>query len=177
MNESIKSTHHDCARFLGSNSVELFTFKNKYCSSSSRFGTHCFHCDTDQLWTHTQSNNKTKCLKQILLTVKTPIPHNAHLLALSQAWRFNTVTDQCFSTAASILKSWTYICQWIKSMSEMSYSQGTSLSWSKKTLSPVISGNRLLVFRPRWIKTRNKINSSRAITQTPYAYYTKIQGL
>ena len=27
---------------------------------------YCFHCDTDQLWTHTQSNNKTKCLKQIL---------------------------------------------------------------------------------------------------------------
>ena len=32
---------------------------------------------------HTQSNNKTKCLKQILLAVKTPTPHDAHLLALS----------------------------------------------------------------------------------------------
>ena len=39
------------------------------------WSSYCFHCDTDQLWTHTQSNNKTKCLKQILLTVKNWTPH------------------------------------------------------------------------------------------------------
>ena len=39
------------------------------------WSSYCFHCDTDQLWTHTQSNNKTKCLKQILLTVKNRTPH------------------------------------------------------------------------------------------------------
>ena len=39
------------------------------------WSSYCFHCDTDQLWTHTQSNNKTKCLKQILLTVKNQTPH------------------------------------------------------------------------------------------------------
>ena len=36
------------------------------------WSSYCFHCDTDQLWMHTQSNNKTKCLKWILLTVKNP---------------------------------------------------------------------------------------------------------
>ena len=39
------------------------------------WSSYCFHCDTDQLWTHTQSNNKTKCLKHILFTVKNPTPH------------------------------------------------------------------------------------------------------
>ena len=39
------------------------------------WSSYCFHCDTDQLWMHTQSNNKTKCFKQILLTVKNPTPH------------------------------------------------------------------------------------------------------
>ena len=39
------------------------------------WSSYCFHCDTDQLWTHTQSNNKTKCFKLILLTVKNPTPH------------------------------------------------------------------------------------------------------
>ena len=39
------------------------------------WSSYCFHCDTDQLWTHTQSNNKTKCFKRILLTVKNPTPH------------------------------------------------------------------------------------------------------
>ena len=38
------------------------------------WSSYCFNCDTDQLWTHTQSNNKTKCFKQILLTVKNPTP-------------------------------------------------------------------------------------------------------
>ena len=39
------------------------------------WSSYCFHCDTDQLWRHTQSNNKTKCFKRILLTVKNPTPH------------------------------------------------------------------------------------------------------
>ena len=38
------------------------------------WSSYCFHCDTDHLWKHTQSNNKTKCFKQILLTVKNPTP-------------------------------------------------------------------------------------------------------
>ena len=46
------------------------------------WSSYCFHCDTDQLWTHTQSNNKTKCFKWILLTVKNPNPPFAYLLAL-----------------------------------------------------------------------------------------------
>ena len=76
VNESIKSTHRECVRFQGSNFVALFTF-SLFCffSSCSRFGGHYFHCDTDQLWMHTQSNNKTKCLKQILLTVNNLTPH------------------------------------------------------------------------------------------------------
>ena len=28
------------------------------------WSSYCFHYDTDQLWMHTQSNNKTKCFKQ-----------------------------------------------------------------------------------------------------------------
>ena len=39
------------------------------------WSSYCFHCGADQLWTHTQSNNKTKCLKRILLTVKNRTPH------------------------------------------------------------------------------------------------------
>ena len=39
------------------------------------WSSYCFHCDTDQLWTHTQSNNVTKCLKRILLSVKNPTPN------------------------------------------------------------------------------------------------------
>ena len=38
------------------------------------WSSYCFHCDADQLWTHTQSNNRTKCLKQILLTVNETRP-------------------------------------------------------------------------------------------------------
>ena len=38
------------------------------------WSSYCY-CDTDQLWTHTQNNNKTECLKWILLTVKNPTPH------------------------------------------------------------------------------------------------------
>ena len=39
------------------------------------WSSYCFHCSTAQLWMHTQSNNKTKCLKRILLTVKHRTPH------------------------------------------------------------------------------------------------------
>ena len=45
------------------------------------WSSYCVHCNTDQLWMHTQSNNKTKCFKRILLTVKNRPPF-AHLLAL-----------------------------------------------------------------------------------------------
>ena len=37
------------------------------------------------------------------------LAHSAPLAV--HTWRSDTVTDQRFSTAASILKSWTYICQ------------------------------------------------------------------
>ena len=40
VNESIKITHRERVCFQGMNSVALFTFKNKYCASSSSFGTH-----------------------------------------------------------------------------------------------------------------------------------------
>ena len=40
VNKSIKSTHRESVCFQGSNSVALFTFKNKYFSSCSRFGAH-----------------------------------------------------------------------------------------------------------------------------------------
>ena len=40
------------------------------------WSSYCFHCDTDQLWMHTQSNNKTKCFKQILLTAEKRLPES-----------------------------------------------------------------------------------------------------
>ena len=59
------------------------------------------------------------------------------------AWRSDTVTDQRFSTAASILKSWTYICQYIDQIHVWNdvLPRGTSLF---RIISPVISGNHLL---------------------------------
>ena len=76
MNESIESTHRERVRFQGSNFVALFTFKKIiFFQLLQIWSSYCFHCDTDQLWRHTQSNNKTKCFKQILLTVKNPTPH------------------------------------------------------------------------------------------------------
>ena len=61
-----ESTHRARVRFQGSNSMALFTFQNKYCSSCSRVGTHIVSTVilTNLLCMHTQSN-KTKCLKQI----------------------------------------------------------------------------------------------------------------
>ena len=58
------------------------------------WSSYCFHCDTDQLWTHTQSNNKTKCLKHILLTVKTLTPHLRTFWHLSHIYIY---IDQCMS--------------------------------------------------------------------------------
>ena len=89
MNESIESTRHERVHFQGFNSMALFTFKNQYCASSSRFGTHIvstviltnYECTHKATTRH--SNNKTKCLKWILLAVKNPTPHGTHLLALS----------------------------------------------------------------------------------------------
>ena len=40
MNKSIKGTHRECVHFHGLKSMVLFTFKNKYCSSCSRFRAH-----------------------------------------------------------------------------------------------------------------------------------------
>ena len=40
INKSNESTHHEHVHFQGSNFLVLFTFKNKYVSSCSRFGAH-----------------------------------------------------------------------------------------------------------------------------------------
>ena len=64
------------------------------------WSSYCFHCDTDQLWRHTQSNNKTKCFKQIL-TVKNLTSHLRtfwhwviHVLALI-AWILPFIDYTC----------------------------------------------------------------------------------
>ena len=40
VNKNIESTHRECVHFQWSNSMALFTFKNKYFSSCSRFRSH-----------------------------------------------------------------------------------------------------------------------------------------
>ena len=69
--------------FRGQISWQFSLSKNNISPAASDLELILFHCNADQLWTHTQSNNKTKCLKWILLTVKNLTPPFAHLLARS----------------------------------------------------------------------------------------------
>ena len=82
-NESIESTHCEHVHFQGLDLCVAFHFqKIIFLQLHQIWSSYCFHRDTDQLWTHTQSNKKTKCLKRILLSQKSDPPF-AHLLALS----------------------------------------------------------------------------------------------
>ena len=66
---------HRAGLFSGVEFRGAFHFqKIKFLQLLQIWSSYCFHYDTDQLWTHTQSNNKTKCLKQISLTVKNLTP-------------------------------------------------------------------------------------------------------
>ena len=76
------------------------------------WSSYCFHCDTDQLWTHTQSNNKTKGLKQILLTVKNLTSPFAHLLALShvQVYLWVLFSAMCYALAHYLWVLFSALC-------------------------------------------------------------------
>ena len=61
------------------------------------WSSYCFHCDTDQLWMHTQSNNKTKCLNRFYWQSKIQPPIHApfgtkyklserHKIIVSPSW-------------------------------------------------------------------------------------------
>ena len=88
MNESIESTFCEHVHFQGSNSVALFTFENIYCASSSRFGTHIVFTVILTNYEHThKAITRQSVWNGFLLTVKTPTPQVAHLLALSHVYR------------------------------------------------------------------------------------------
>ena len=61
--------------------MALFTFKNKYLSSCSRFVAHIVSIVILTNYECTQSSNKTKCLKHFTDTQKPDLPF-AHLLGL-----------------------------------------------------------------------------------------------
>ena len=83
----------------------------------SSYSWYCFHCDTDQLWTHTQSNKKTKCLKRILLTVKNRTPY------LRTFWHEVIYMTKCQKVLLKARENTTMLC-----MARCS-SQSTVLSW------------------------------------------------
>ena len=79
VNESIESTHCEHVRFQGLNSMALFTFKNKFCSSSSRFGTRIVSTVilTNYECTH-KATTRQSVWNRFYWQSKTPPPRCAH---------------------------------------------------------------------------------------------------
>ena len=88
VNESIESIHCEHFHFLGSNSVALFTFKNKYSATSSRFGTHIVSTVILTNYEHTHKATRQSVQNRFnwQSNTHTPTPHDTHLLAPSHIY-------------------------------------------------------------------------------------------
>jgi len=76
------------------NSVALFTFQNKYCSSCSRLGTHIVSTVMLIINAHTKQQ-QDKVFETDFIDSQNHYPHDAHLLALSHSFSGLSLLQVC----------------------------------------------------------------------------------